>query len=338
MKSIVCMEPGRFEMMEIPVPVPGPGEALIRILRVGICGTDLHAYRGKQPYFVYPRVLGHELAGEIVEIPDGLDSDLAVGDPVCVIPYVHCGTCIACRSGKTNCCTQMSVMGVHRDGGMQEYMTVPIRHLVKTEELAPEQAAIVECFSIGAHSVRVASVRPGDHVLVIGAGPIGLGAMRFAKLAGARVTAMDINEERLQFCRHWGSVDDTVIAGQEALAQVEKITGGDFPVSVIDATGNTGSMEQALHFVAHGGKLVYVGLVKSDITFHDPDFHKREMAIMGSRNAMRQDFLDVIEAMRNGQIDTDSYITHRASFAGLIGQYEHWLRPEAGVIKAIVEL
>ena len=337
MKSIICVEPGRFEMREVPVPVPGPGEALVRILRVGICGTDLHAYRGKQPYFEYPRVLGHELSGEIVEI-NGQDPDLAPGDLVCVIPYVHCGECIACRSGKTNCCTRMSVMGVHQDGGMREYMTVPLRHLVKTGGLAPEQAAIVECLCIGAHAVRVADARPGSWVMVIGAGPIGLGAMRLAKLAGARVIAMDINEERLRFCKQWASVDETVTAGQEALAAVEKITGGDFPVAVIDATGNTSSMEQALHFVAHGGRLVYVGLVKSDITFHDPDFHKREMAIMGSRNAMRGDFLDVIEAIRTGKIDTDSFITHRAGFADMIGQYEEWLRPESGVIKAIVEL
>lgn len=337
MKSIVCVEPGRLEMREAPVPVPGPGEALVRILRVGICGTDFHAYRGKQPYFEYPRILGHELSGEIVEI-NGPSPDLTAGDQVCVIPYVHCGECIACRSGKTNCCTRMSVMGVHQDGGLREYMTVPLRHLLKTEGLAPEQAAIVECLSIGAHAVRVANARPGDSVMVIGAGPIGLGAMRLAKLAGARVIAMDINEERLRFCQRWASVDETVAAGQEALAAVEKITGGDYPVAVIDATGNSGSMEQALHFVAHGGRLVYVGLVKSDITFHDPDFHKREMAIMGSRNAMRQDFLDVIEAIRTGRIDTDSFITHRASFRDMTGHYEEWLRPETGVIKAIVEL
>lgn len=337
MKSIVCVEPGRFEMRETPVPLPGPGEALVRILRVGICGTDLHAYRGKQPYFQYPRVLGHELSGEIVKI-NGQDPELAAGDQVCVIPYVHCGECIACRSGKTNCCTRMSVMGVHQDGGMREYMTVPLRHLVKTEGLTPDQAAIVECLCIGAHAVRVADVRPGGWVMVIGAGPIGLGTMRLAKLAGARVIAMDINEERLRFCKQWASVDETVAAGQEALAAVEKISGGDFPIAVIDATGNKSSMEQALHFVAHGGKLVFVGLVKSDITFHDPDFHKREMAIMGSRNAMRQDFLDVVEAIRAGKIDTDSFITHRASFTDMIGHYEEWLRPESGVIKAIVEL
>ncbi|WP_438448456.1 zinc-binding alcohol dehydrogenase family protein [Gorillibacterium sp. sgz5001074] len=337
MKCIVCEEPNRFEMKEVPVPTPGPGEALIRIRRIGICGTDLHAYRGNQPYFVYPRVLGHELAAEITQIDDN-EYGLTAGDPVCVIPYVHCGTCIACRNGKTNCCTKMSVIGVHQDGGMREYMTVPVRHLVKTEGLTPEQAAIVECYSIGAHSVRVAGIRPGDWVMVIGAGPIGLGTMKFAKLAGARVIAMDMNESRLQFCKAWAQADYTVNVTNNPLNEVADITGGDYPTVVLDATGNTKSMEQALHYVAHGGKLVFVGLVKSDITFHDPDFHKREMAIMGSRNAMREDFLEVIDQIRKGSIDTGSFITHRAAFSEMIGQYESWLRPETGVIKAVVEL
>jgi 2-desacetyl-2-hydroxyethyl bacteriochlorophyllide A dehydrogenase len=337
MKCIVCEEPNRFEMRDVPMPVPGPDEALLRILRIGICGTDLHAYKGNQPYFVYPRVLGHELAAEITEIGPN-DSGLVAGDQVCVIPYVHCGTCIACRNGKTNCCTGMSVIGVHQDGGMREYMTVPVRHLVRTDGLTPEQAAIVECFSIGAHSIRVAGVRPGDCVMVIGAGPIGLGTMKFAKLAGAQVIAMDLNEDRLRFCKTWAPADYTVNVRDEPLREVERITGGDYPTVVLDATGSVKSMEQALNYVAHGGKLVYVGLVKADITFHDPDFHKREMAIMGSRNAMREDFLEVIENIRNGAIDTGAFITHRAAFEDMIGHYEEWLRPETGVIKAVVEL
>lgn len=337
MKCIVCEEPNRLVMKEVGRPVPGPGEALIRILRIGICGTDLHAYRGNQPYFVYPRILGHELSAEIVEI-NGSGGELAPGDQVCVIPYVHCGSCIACRNGKTNCCTGMSVIGVHQDGGMREYMTVPVRHLVRTEGLTPEQAAIVECFSIGAHSVRVAGIRPGEFVLVIGAGPIGLGAMKFAKLAGARVIAMDLNEDRLEFCKTWAPADYAVHAGKDPLKEVERITGGDFVLSVLDATGNVKSMENALNYVAHGGRLVYVGLVKADITFHDPDFHKREMAIMGSRNAMKEDFLEVIENIRNGSIDTGAFITHRTAFTGMIGQFGSWLKPETGVIKAVVEL
>ncbi|AEI43155.1 zinc-binding alcohol dehydrogenase family protein [Paenibacillus mucilaginosus] len=338
MKCIVCEEPKRLVMKDAGMPpAPAPGEALIRILRIGICGTDLHAYQGNQPFFTYPRVLGHELAAEIVELGEAQDG-LAPGDLVSVIPYVHCGSCIACRRGKTNCCTGMSVLGVHQDGGMREFMTVPVRQLVRADGLTPDQAAVVECFSIGAHAVRVGEIRPGDTVLVIGAGPIGLGTMKFAKQAGARVIAMDLNEERLAFCRRWAPADETVHAGRDPLQEVERLTGGDFPVVVLDATGNARSMEGALNFVAHGGRLVYVGLVKADITFHDPDFHKREMAIMGSRNALREDFEEVIRGLRSGAIDTDAFITHRTDFQGMIDQYDSWLRPENGVIKAMVEL
>lgn len=337
MKCLVCEEPNRFVWKDAEIPAANEGEALIKIHRIGICGTDLHAYKGNQPYFVYPRILGHELAAEIVCIGEN-EQGLKAGDIVSVIPYIHCGTCIACRNGKTHCCTNMSVIGVHRDGGMREYMTVPHHHLVKTDELTLDQTAIVECFSIGAHAVRKAEIKAGDFVLVIGAGPIGLGVMKFAKLAGARVIAMDLNEERLNFCKEWVKADYAVNVRHEPLKEVEAITGGDFPTAVLDATGNARSMEQALHYVAHGGRLIYVGLVRADITFHDPDFHKREMAIMGSRNANREDFEYVIDCIRRGEIDTDAFITHRASFDSVIGEYETWLKPDAGVIKAIVEL
>jgi 2-desacetyl-2-hydroxyethyl bacteriochlorophyllide A dehydrogenase len=337
MKCMVCEEPNRFEMKEVSVPVPGTGEALIRIRRVGICGTDLHAYKGNQPFFEYPRILGHELSAEIVEIGEN-NLGLSVKDQVCVVPYIHCGSCIACRNGKTNCCTKMSVIGVHQDGGMREYMTVPVQHVVKTDGLTLDQAAIVECFSIGAHAVRRANVSPGDVVMVIGAGPIGLGTMKFAKLTGAQVIAMDLNEDRLQFCKSWANADFIVDGKKNPLDEIEQITGGDFPVAVFDATGNTRSMEQSLHYVSHGGKLIFVGLVKSNITFHDPDFHKREMAIMGSRNATKADFLEVIRHIRNGSIDTNTFITHRSKFNDMISQFESWLRPDTGVVKAIVEL
>jgi 2-desacetyl-2-hydroxyethyl bacteriochlorophyllide A dehydrogenase len=336
MRSIVCEEPNRLVMKRVEVPIPAPGEALIRVRRIGVCGTDLHAYKGLQPFFAYPRILGHELAGEIVRI--GNHEGLAAGDIVSVIPYVHCGKCIACRSGKMNCCKHMSVIGVHQDGGMREYMTVPSSNLIRADGLTLDQAAIVECLSISAHAVRLAEIKTGDFVLVIGAGPIGMGLMKFAKLAGARVIAMDMNEQRLSFCSHWVPVDYTVHVKGDPLQKVQAITGGDFPTIVMDATGNARSMESALHYVAHGGRLIYVGLVNRDLSFNDPEFHKREMAIMGSRNATKEDFEYVMDCIRNRVIDTGSFITHRTDFDHMIFEYEAWLKPETGVIKAIVEL
>lgn len=304
MKTIVCEEPNRLVMTETERPVLRDGEALVKIKRIGICGTDLHAYKGNQPYFTYPRILGHELSGEIVEIQDK-DTDLTCGDLVTVMPYRYCGTCVACRQGKTNCCTSLNVLGVHEDGGMREYMAVPTNLLLKADGLTPEQAAIVECLCIGAHAVRRVCIVPGEFVLVIGAGPIGLGVMKFAKLAGAKVIALDINEDRLDYCKQWVPADYVVNAKNDPAAKMKEITQGEFPTVVLDATGNAASMEQAAQYVAHTGRLIYVGLVKSRISFDDPDFHKRELSILSSRNATREDFEYVMESIRSGNIDTD---------------------------------
>lgn len=337
MKCIECTTPNSLIMKDVECPVPGPDEALVRIRRIGICGTDLHAYRGRQPFFTYPRVLGHELSGEIAEV-DANQYGLKQGDKVAIIPYLECGKCSACRNGRPNCCTQLQVLGVHKDGGMCEYITVPVDHLVKTNHITLDQAAVIEPLSIGAHAVRRAEMKAGDVALVVGAGPIGLGVMKFAKLAGATVIAMDINEERLQYCSKWVPADYTVKAAADPILQLEEITDGDLPGIVFDVTGNAQSMMNAFKYAAHGGKIVYVGLVQADITFHDPDFHKKELTLMGSRNATREDFEHVINQMTDGKIDAESYVTHRASFADMIKEYENWLKPETKVIKALVEL
>lgn len=337
MLGIVCEQIEQFKLVELPEPSLVEGEAIIRIKRIGICGTDLHAFKGNQPFFSYPRVLGHELAG-IIENVGANEQGLSAGDQVSIIPYMHCGQCIACRNGKTNCCTSMKVLGVHIDGGMRELISVPTTHIIRTNGLTLDQSAVLEPLSIGAHAVRRSGLAKGETVLVIGGGPIGLGVMAFAKYAGAKVIAMDINEERLAFTRSWAKVDHTVNALQEPKEKLAELTNGDFPTIVFDATGNARSMTDAFGLVAHGGTLVYVGLVKADLTFHDPEFHKRELTLMGSRNATKEDFDQVYEAMRSGGIDVDSYITHRSSFEGMIGEFETWLKPESKVIKAMVEL
>lgn len=337
MKTMICEEPGRFALTDTAVPRIGPNEALVRVRRVGICGTDLHAYRGVQPYFTYPRILGHELSGEIAALGEGVNG-FRLGDIVSVIPYLECGTCGACRRGRTNCCMHMRVLGVHEDGGMREYIRVPADHLLRAEGLTLDEAAVVECFSIGAHAVRRAAAEAGAWTLVIGAGPIGLGAMRCAKLAGAKVIALDLNEARLAFCARWAEADATVNGADDPLAQVLRLTDGELPATVIDATGNARSMEGALSYVSHGGTLVYVGLVKGTLALDDPELHKRETTLLASRNATKADFETVMGHMRAGRIDTEAFITHRAGLDGMIAVYDEWLRPETGVIKAIVEL
>ncbi|MGE7878715.1 zinc-binding alcohol dehydrogenase family protein [Peribacillus muralis] len=337
MKSIVCEKPYAFKMIEMEKPAPNKQEALIRIRRIGICGTDIHAFGGNQPFFSYPRILGHELSGyieEIAENPEGLKN----GDQVAIIPYLNCGKCRACRVGKTNCCTDMKVLGVHAEGGMSEWITVPYDHLVKTEGLTLDQSAMIEPLSIGAHAVGRAAIHEGEFALVIGAGPIGLGVMAFAKEKGAKVIVMDVNDERLAFARKWAKVDHTLNVLKNPLEKLAELTNGDMPSVVFDATGNAKSMMNSFKYPAHGGRLIYVGLVKSDICFNDPEFHSKELTLMGSRNATRQDFNDVVDTLKNNRLDLSMYITHRAQLDDLINQFEGWLAPEAKVIKAIVEM
>jgi 2-desacetyl-2-hydroxyethyl bacteriochlorophyllide A dehydrogenase len=307
------------------------------VKRIGICGTDLHAYRGRQPFFTYPRILGHELSGVIEEI-DARDGGFRVGDKVCVIPYLHCGECQACRRGKTNCCENIQVMGVHADGGMREWISVPISHLILANELSYEESAVVETLSIGAHAVRRASPGPQDKVLVIGAGPIGLGVMMAAVRQGATVAAMDMVEHRLDFCRRWAGVEMALTGEGDVEEKLRQHFDGELPNIVFDATGNKASMERAFHYAAHGGTLVYVGLVRDDLTFHDPLFHARELTLLASRNATREDFEYVMKAMADGAVDAGAFVTHRVPFERVPDEFESWLNPASNVIKAMAVL
>ena len=338
MKTIVLDRPGDFRLTETAHPgAPQPGEALVKVHRIGICGTDLHAFRGRQPYFSYPRILGHELGVEVVEIGSGV-TNVAVGDNCAVEPYLNCGTCIACRRGRVNCCTSLQVLGVHSDGGMREFITVPAHKLHPSKTLPLSHLATVEMLCIGAHAVRRAQLEEGEHVLVVGIGPIGLGVAQFAKLAGANVIVMDINEQRMNFCRENLGIERFVDGRQEVIPQLEKLLGGDLPTTIFDATGNVNSMISSINYVAHSGKLVFVGLVQEDITFSDPYFHSHELTFLSSRNAAPEDFQWVVESLESGKINIDPWITHRTSYEGLIEEFPTWLQPETGVVKAMLEL
>ena len=338
MKTIVLDQIGHFTLTDTPEPAGiTPGEALVRVRRIGICGTDLKAFEGKMPFLEYPRILGHELGVEIVEIGAN-DRGLKAGDWVSVEPYLNCGTCIACRRGKTNCCTTLKTLGVHTDGGMREYITLPIRKLHKSEKLSLDQLALVETLVIGAHAVRRADPEPGEFLLVIGAGPIGLTVIEAAKASGTEIIVMDINTDRLNFAQQVLGVEHTVNVADRPLEQVREIANGDMPTQVYDATGNLQSMNNSFEYVASGGKLVFVGLMKENISFNDPEFHRREITLYASRNGTASDFKWVIEKVESGAIDTRPWITHRAPFEQMIGQFNGWLDPANKVIKALVEL
>ncbi|MBO9565202.1 MAG: zinc-binding alcohol dehydrogenase family protein [Niastella sp.] len=337
MRSLVCTSPGQFEYKDIEQPARVAGQALIRIRRIGICGTDLHAFEGTQPFFTYPRILGHELAGELVDT--GGAEGFEVGETVSFIPYFNCGTCIACRNGKPNCCTNIKVCGVHVDGGMVEYLAVPAHTLLHGEGLSYDALALVEPLAIGAHGLRRANVQAGEYVLVVGAGPIGLGIIALANIAGANVIALDVNDNRLAFCRNKLGVRHTINgATQDAMALLKEITNGDMPTVVIDATGNLRAINNAFQYMAHGARYVLVGLQKGDISFSHPEFHKREATLMSSRNATHADFEHVIRCIKNKQLDPLTFITHKVAFDRTKEEFAGWLNPANGVIKAMVEI
>ena len=336
MDTLVCTRPGLLEYREKAAPLVSAGQAIIKIKRIGICGTDLHAFEGTQPYFSYPRILGHELAADLVEANGSID--FVPGEALTFIPYFSCKKCIACRQGKPNCCTSIQVCGVHIDGGMAAYMSVPVDSLVKSRGLPYDALALVEPLAIGAHGVSRARIMGGEFVLVTGAGPIGLAAMVFARIAGARVVALDINDTRLQFCSEMG-IPFTINGRKENVTErLLEITGGDMPTVVIDATGNQQAINNALQYLAHGGRYVLIGLQKNELIFSHPEFHKRETTLMSSRNATRADFEYVLDCIEQRLVDPVAFISHRTSFAKLKDEFAHLLNPSSGVIKAMVEL
>ena len=340
MRAIRLEKPKHFEYVDIEAPgAPGPGQVLARTHRMGICGTDYGGYLGKMPFFRYPRIPGHELGVEVLEVGEGV-SNVQPGDRCSVEPYMNCGSCYACRKGNTNCCETLEVIGVMIDGGLCERFLVRADKLHRSTKLSFEQLALVETLGIGCHAADRGAPEEGDQVLIVGAGPIGLATLEFTRLTGAVITVMDMVESRLDFCRRTYGIENTVVFkgdGSE-LEQIKEITGGDRYELVTDATGNHHSMANALNYVAHTGRLVYVGITTEHVSFPHPSLHKPEMTIKGSRNALPKDFGRIIGLIEDGTIDTNPWITHRTPFAEVVDNFEGYTRPETGVIKAIVEV
>jgi len=341
MKALQLEKPQSWKRIDIAEPAtPGPGEASLRVHRIGICGTDISGYLGKMPFFSYPRIPGHELGVEVLAVGDGV-TNVQPGDRCSVEPYLNCGHCYTCRRGHTNCCETNKTLGVMCDGGMTERIILPARKLHPSAKLTFEQLALVETLAIGCHAVNRGHPRADEHVLVIGAGPIGLSAIEFAKLAARKTIVMDMNEQRLAFVREKMGVPDTIMAKGDGaeLKRLEELTNGQLADVVIDATGSNKSMAQALNYCAFKGRLVYVGITQAEISIpHAPALHRRELDILASRNALPGDFTRIIKLIEDGRIDTRPWITHHAAFDQMIDVFESWTRPETGVIKAIVEM
>ncbi len=338
MKAICLKKPGDFGVIELEDPArPAEGEALVRVHRVGICGTDISGFLGRMPFYSYPRIPGHELGVEVVEVGPGV-TNVRAGDRCSVEPYLNCQECLACRRGRPNCCKSLKVLGVHTDGGLRPRFIVPARKLHPSKKLGLEQLALVETLGIGCHAVDRAAPEAGEHALVVGAGPIGLSVIEFLKIAKAQITVLDVNEKKLDFCRTSMGVQNTIRPNGTETEDLERITGGNLPTMVFDATGSPKSMSNAFNYVDHTGRLVFVGIVTSDISFPDPLLHRREMTVLASRNALPKDFGRIIRLIEEGVIDTRPWITHTCGFDSLIGDFPSYTKPETGVIKAMVEV
>lgn len=341
MTTLVLQKPGLLICEQDTVqPDPGSGMVRVRVKVVGVCGTDYHAYRGQQPFFSYPRILGHEAAVEVVEVGSSV-TNVAPGDRCAVKPYVSCGHCIACRRGKPNCCEKISVLGVHADGALRSEYLVPASNVHKSGSLSFEELALVEPLGIGAHAVARANVQSDDTVLVIGAGPIGLATLQFVKASGAKVAVLDTSAERLRLCRELLGVENTAEPGaslEENQERLKSFFGGDLPTVVFDASGNAKSMASAFLYPCHGGRLVFVGLFKGELTFSDPEFHKRELTVMGSRNAASDDFATIIGLMEQRRVDVGRWVTHRATIEQAPQVLPEWMEPDARCLKGLISI
>jgi 2-desacetyl-2-hydroxyethyl bacteriochlorophyllide A dehydrogenase len=326
MRQVILEEPGRFTLRDAADPQPSSDEALVRVRRIGVCGTDLHAFTGRQPFFSYPRVLGHELAITVERAPAG-DTRVRVGDRCAVRPFLNDPTSRASQRGRVNCCESLRVLGVHIDGGMGDLLAIPSRFLHPVPALALEELALIEPLSIGCHAVSRAGLTPADEVLVIGAGPIGLASAQFAVLSGAAVTVVDLSERRLELVKRLMPA---------AVTATMPADGARFDC-VFDATGSAASMMRAFDFVAAGGRLVFVGLTLDPITFADPDFHRREITLLASRNATPADFDRVIAAVVNRQIEPAAWITHTLSLDEVPARFDE-VRRDAALVKAVIHV
>lgn len=334
--EIVLAEPGVLVARQGMVPVPAPGEALVRVRSIGVCGTDIHAFHGRQPFFSFPRILGHELGVEVLEI-SGPANGLKVGDRCAVEPYLNDPQSPASRAGRGNCCENMRVLGVHVDGGQRPLLCVPTGKLHPGPGLHFDQLALVETLCIGAHGVARAQVTAEDDVLIIGAGPIGLAALQSAMVRAKRVAVMDISAIRLAFCRDKLGVKLTLAPGEKTEDDLRALLGGTLPQVVIDATGNARSMAACVHLAAHGGRVVYLGLFQGDLAFHDPTFHRRELTVMASRNALPGDFRTILSAVESGRIDTGPWITHRLTLEE-VPEKLPGIMADPSLLKAMIEV
>jgi 2-desacetyl-2-hydroxyethyl bacteriochlorophyllide A dehydrogenase len=339
MKALRIVEPGRAEVALLAEPAaPGPGEVVLRIARIGLCGTDLSTYRGKNPLVSYPRIPGHEISGVVEAVGVGAAGDLRIGAPAFVVPYQACGACPSCRRGRRNACRNNQTLGVHKDGAACERFVLSAEHVLTHPALSLPQMALVEPLTIGMHAVERGRVAATDTVAVLGSGVVGLGAITGAARRGARVVVVDVDDRKLEVARRAGAGEVVNSAATDAVAALRDLTGGDGPDVVIEAVGLPATYRLAVEAVAYTGRVVFVGYAAEDVAFTTKLFVLKELDLLGSRNATPDDLRAVADLMAKGAFPTETLVSHVVSLDEAPLALARWSAEPGGVTKIQLDL
>jgi 2-desacetyl-2-hydroxyethyl bacteriochlorophyllide A dehydrogenase len=313
MKAILIHAPNDISIQEVSNPERKPNEVIIKVRGMGICGSDIAAYKGINPLVTYPRIIGHEIAGEVLEAPSG-ETEIMPGDRVVIEPYVYCGQCYPCMNQRTNCCENLAVRGVHVDGGMSELCVHP-RHLIHKvpADVSWKHLAMVEPLTISVHAVQRARLAKGEHLVVTGSGPIGLLAAQYALVIGAVPIVVDPIDERLAFARLLGISHGINPDKENAVERIKEITGGRMAEAVVEASGSDAAIRSSIDYAAYSGRIALVGWPKGEVSLMTAMFTKKELDVMGSRNSVRT-FPESIDLIAGNKIDVASLVTRTVSF------------------------
>jgi threonine dehydrogenase-like Zn-dependent dehydrogenase len=338
MKAFRILAPGRTEVIELPKPIPREGEVLLRVRKVGFCGSDLSTFRGLNPLVQYPRIPGHEVSGIIEACGAGVPDEWTAGLQVTLSPYTSCGICSACRHGRFNCCRDNQTLGVQREGALAEYLGVPWQKLFRSPKLCLRDLALVEPLTVGFHAVDRGRVSASDTVLILGCGAIGLGAIAGAAFRKARVIAADLDDAKLAIARRCGAAE-TIHSKTEPLRErLRALTSGHGPDVVIEAVGMPQTFRAAVEEACFAGRVVYIGYVKAPVEYETRLFVQKELDIMGSRNAAPADFEAVIRLLETGGFPVECVVTHACTLETAGDALKDWDRNPGLVTKIVVSL
>lgn len=338
MKTIIINNSGEVDIIEQAMPVRKQGEALLKILYGGICGSDLGTYRGTFAYASYPRIPGHEFSAEIIEIGDN-DRNLKPGMIVTCNPYFNCGHCYSCQRGLVNCCTSNETMGAQRDGAFSEYITMPIERIYDGKGLSAKTLALIEPFCISYHGISRANIQPNDKVLVIGAGTIGVLAAVAAKAKGAKVYISDVAENKMNYAIETFGLDGGILndSPENFIKRVEEITNGNYFDVTIEAVGLPSTFQACIDAAAFGARMVQIGVGKRTHEFDFTLLQKKELNVYGSRNALKKDFLELIDLVKSGKVDLEKIVTNTYNLDEADKAFQDFSKNAASMLKVVIK-